>query len=91
MTVTFVEEHEGAQIVAQGVGSIEAEEVLFAVTGGTGYYRNARGQATFESRGDGGVITYELDTTNYLVSPSRAVYLRRNLIRSEPGHYRRGM
>ncbi len=63
VAATFVEEHEGAQIVAQGVGSIEAEEAMFAVTGGTGYYGNARGQATFESRDDGAVlITYELDT-----------------------------
>ncbi len=65
MTATFLEEQEGAQIVAQGVGSIEAEEVVFGVTGGTGDYRNARGQATFESRDDGNVvITYELDTTH---------------------------
>ena len=60
---TFTEEHEGAEIDAQGVGRIEAEDVVFAVTGGTGEYRNARGQATFEFRPNGDVvISYELDT-----------------------------
>ena len=60
---TFTEEHEGAEIDTQGVGRLEAEDVVFAVTGGTGDYRNARGQATFEFQTDGDVvITYELDT-----------------------------
>jgi hypothetical protein len=62
-TATFVEEHEGAEIDTQGVGRIEAEDVVLAVTGGTRDYRNAQGQATFEFRADGDVIiTYELDT-----------------------------
>jgi Dirigent-like protein len=62
VTATFVEEREGAEIEAQGVGRIEAEDVVFAVTGGTGEFRDARGQATFEyeEREDGIVITYEI-------------------------------
>ncbi len=64
VTATFVEEREGAEIDAQGVGRIEAEDVVFAVNGGTGDFRDARGQATFEyeEREDRIVITYELDT-----------------------------
>ena len=64
VTATFVEEREGAEIDAQGVGRIEAEDVVFAVNGGTGEFRNARGQATFEyeEREDRIVIAYELDT-----------------------------
>jgi hypothetical protein len=64
VTATFVEEREGAEIDAQGVGRIEAEDVVFAVNGGTGEFRGARGQATFEyeEREDRIVITYELDT-----------------------------
>jgi hypothetical protein len=62
-SATFVEEHEGAEIDTQGVGRLEAEDVVIAVTGGTGDYRNARGEATFEFQSDGRVvITYELDT-----------------------------
>ena len=64
VTATFVEEREGAEIDAQGVGRIEAEDVVFAVNGGTGDFRNARGQATFEyeEREDRIVMTYELET-----------------------------
>ena len=64
VTATFVEEREGAEIDAQGVGRIEAEDVVFAVNGGTGEFRTARGQATFEyeEREDRIVITYELET-----------------------------
>jgi hypothetical protein len=64
VTSTFVEEREGAEIDAQGVGRIEAEDVVFAVNGGTGEFRTARGQATFEyeEREDRIVITYELET-----------------------------
>jgi hypothetical protein len=64
VTATFVEEREGAEIDAQGVGRIEAEDVVFAVNGGTGDFRDARGQATFEyeEREDRIVITYDLDT-----------------------------
>jgi hypothetical protein len=64
VTATFVEEREGAEIDAQGVGRIEAEDVVFALNGGTGDFRNARGQAFFEyeEREDRIVITYELDT-----------------------------
>jgi dirigent-like protein len=64
VTATFVEEWEGAEIDAQGVGRIEAEDVVFAVNGGTGEFRGARGQATFEyeEREDRILITYELDT-----------------------------
>src|SRR5918997_1750874 len=63
VTATFVEERAGAEIEAQGVGRIEAEDVVFAVTGGTGEFRDTRGQATFEyeEREDGIVITYEVD------------------------------
>ena len=64
ITATFVEEREGAEIDAQGVGRIEAEDVVFAVNGGTGEFRDARGQATFEyeEREDRIVIAYDLDT-----------------------------
>ena len=63
VTATFIEEREGAEIEAQGVGRIEAEDVVSAVTGGTGEFRDASGQATFEyeEREDGIVITYEVD------------------------------
>ena len=51
------------RIDTQGVGRLEAEDVVFAVTGGTGDFRNARGQATFryEEDGDRITITYEVD------------------------------
>jgi hypothetical protein len=64
VTSTFTEERDGAEIDAQGVGRIEAEDVVFAVNGGTGEFRAARGQATFEyeEREDRIVITYELET-----------------------------
>jgi hypothetical protein len=63
VTVTFVEEREGAEIDAQGVGRIEAEDVVFAVNGGTGEFRDARGQATleYEDREDRIIITYKLE------------------------------
>ena len=63
VTATFSEEREGAEIDAQGVGRIEAEDVVFAVTGGNREFRNASGQATFEyeEREDAIVITYEVD------------------------------
>jgi hypothetical protein len=48
VTSTFVEERDGAEVDARGVGRIEAEDVVFAVTGGTGEFRAGRGQATFE-------------------------------------------
>ena len=61
-TATFVEEREGAEIDTQGVGRLEAEDVVVAVTGGTKDYQNARGQATFRFETDGRVIiAYELD------------------------------
>jgi hypothetical protein len=64
VTATFAEEREGAEIDAQGVGRIEAEDVVFAVTGGNREFRTARGQATFEyeEREDRIVISYELET-----------------------------
>ena len=64
VTTTFVDERGGAEIDAQGVGRIEAEDVVFAGNGGTGDFRDARGQATFEyeEREDRIVITYEVDT-----------------------------
>ena len=64
VTATFSEEREGAEIEAQGVGRIEAEDVVFVVNSGTGEFRRARGQATFEfeEREDRVVITYEVDT-----------------------------
>ncbi len=62
VNATFAEEREGAEIDAQGVGRLEAEDVVLAVTGGTGNYRNARGVATFRFESDGRVvITYEVD------------------------------
>ena len=48
VTSAFVEERDGAEVDARGVGRIEAEDVVFAVTGGTGEFRAGRGQATFE-------------------------------------------
>ena len=55
---TTFENRNGAEIDTQGVGRVEAEDVVLAVTGGTGFYRNARGQATFDFRqGDRVVIT----------------------------------
>jgi hypothetical protein len=64
VTATFAEERAGAELDAQGVGRIEAEDVVFAVNGGTGEFRNVRGQATFEyeEREDRIVMTYELET-----------------------------
>ena len=64
VTSTFTEERDGAEIDAQGVGRIEAEDVVFAVTGGSREFRTARGQATFEyeEREDRIVISYELET-----------------------------
>jgi hypothetical protein len=64
VTSTFTEERDGAEVDAQGVGRIEAEDVVFAVTGGNREFRSARGQATFEyeEREDRIVITYELET-----------------------------
>ncbi len=60
---TFSEERGGAEIDTQGVGRLEAEDVVLAVTGGTGDFKNARGEATFRFETDGRVvITYELDT-----------------------------
>ncbi len=65
VNATFVEEREGAEIDTQGVGRLEAEDVVLAVTGGTGDYRNARGVATFTFQTDGRiVITYEVDEVN---------------------------
>ena len=59
----IVEEHEGAEIDTQGVDRLEAEDVVLAVTGGTGNYRYAHGEATFGFQGDGRVvIIYELGT-----------------------------
>jgi hypothetical protein len=49
-TATFVEEHEGAEIDTQGVGRIEAEDVVLAVTGvlGTIGMRRAKRPSSFE-------------------------------------------
>ena len=59
-----VEEHEGAENDTQGVDRLEAEDMVIAVTGGTGNYRYARSEATFGllQKTSGTVITYELDT-----------------------------
>ena len=54
---TFTEEHEGAEIDTQGVGRLEAEDVVLAVTGGTGDYRNARGQAPSHSKPMAGLLS----------------------------------
>jgi hypothetical protein len=60
VTTTFAEQ-DGAELQAQGVGRIEAEDVILSVTGGSKVYQNARGQATFDYRQPGRVvITYEL-------------------------------
>jgi hypothetical protein len=61
VNTTFENTTPGAEIDTQGVGRVEAEDVVLGVTGGTGIYRNARGQATFDFRQeDRVVITYEL-------------------------------
>jgi dirigent-like protein len=61
VNITFENRSPGTEIDAQGVGRVEAEDVVLAVTGGTGLYQNARGQATFDFRSaDRVVITYEL-------------------------------
>jgi hypothetical protein len=61
VNATFENTTPGAEIDTQGVGRVEAEDVVLAVTGGTGLYQNARGQATFDFRQeDRIVVTYEL-------------------------------
>ena len=61
VNATIENKEPGAEIDTQGVGRIEAEDVVLAVTGGTGLYRNARGQATFDFRDEAKVvIKYEL-------------------------------
>ncbi len=46
---------------AAGVGRVEAEDVVLAVTGGSGRYLNVRGEAKFDYRRQGRVvITYDL-------------------------------
>ena len=63
ITTTFNERSgvPGSEIDLQGVGRVEAEDVVLGVTGGTGRYQNARGQATLDFRRSGRVvITYEL-------------------------------
>jgi hypothetical protein len=66
VNATFTEELGGVEIDteidAQGVGRLEAEDVVFAVTGGTGMFSTARGEATFlyEEDGDRITITYEV-------------------------------
>jgi hypothetical protein len=60
VTATFPKQ-DGSEFHAQGVGRIEAEDVILRVTGGSGVYQNVRGQATFDARQQGRVvITYEL-------------------------------
>ncbi|MBA2427850.1 MAG: hypothetical protein H0V60_12330 [Actinobacteria bacterium] len=45
----------------QGVGRLEAEDLDLPVTGGTGNFKNVRGQATFDFRDAGRtVITFNL-------------------------------
>jgi hypothetical protein len=61
VTTTFHDEDPGSELQAQGVGRIEAEDVILSVTGGSGVYQNVRGQAIFDYRHQGRVvITYEL-------------------------------
>ncbi|MGI8530738.1 MAG: hypothetical protein ACR2KO_14840 [Geodermatophilaceae bacterium] len=43
------------EIEMTGVGRIESEDVVFAVTGGTGKYANARGQVTVDYSDDRGI------------------------------------
>ena len=51
----------GAEIAVQGVGRVEAEDVLMAVTGGTRNFQNARGQALVDYTTTGQItITYSL-------------------------------
>jgi len=51
----------GAEIDMQGVGRLEAEDLDLPVTGGTGNFKNVRGQATFDFRDAGRtVITFNL-------------------------------
>jgi hypothetical protein len=53
-------ENEG-EIYLQGVGRIEAEDVILGVTGGNEDFRNARGQATFDYTTEGqATISFEL-------------------------------
>ena len=48
VTATIGTENGETEIELAGVGRIEAEDVLLAVTGGTGRYANVRGQALFD-------------------------------------------
>ena len=66
VTVTFggrgiaPAENEG-EITLQGVGRIGAEDVILGVTGGSGDFQNARGQATFDyTTKDQATISFEL-------------------------------
>jgi hypothetical protein len=62
-SATSPEERGGAEIDTQGVGRLEAEDVVLAVTGGTGDFKNARGEAPLRYETDGRVVvTYEPGT-----------------------------
>lgn len=51
----------GAEIAVQGVGRVEAEDVLMAVTGGTRNFQNVRGEALVDYTTTGQItITYSL-------------------------------
>ena len=51
----------GRKITLQGVGRIEAENVILGVTGGNGDFQNARGQATFDyTTKDQATFSFEL-------------------------------
>ena len=53
-------ENEG-EIYLQGVGRVEAEDVILGVTGGNGDFQNARGQATFDyTTQEQATISFEL-------------------------------
>jgi D-alanyl-D-alanine carboxypeptidase len=61
VTATIVTANGETEIELQGVGRVLAEDVLAAVTGGTGKYQNARGQALFDFRTpDRVVVTFSL-------------------------------
>ena len=60
-TLTFAGQ-DGAELYIQGVGRIQAEDVIMGVTGGNRAYENASGNATFDFRQeDQVVITVRLD------------------------------
>jgi hypothetical protein len=61
ITASFNDRDPGSEIEMQGVGRIQAEDVVLGVAGGTGNYANVRGTATFDFRTAGkAVVTFRL-------------------------------